>query len=328
MRKSTYFHLGFIVSLAPAQTKAGLASKQGLAVHGDAPNSDNEFLSSQNSPISWYYTWSPWPSDTVNNSVAFIPLLHGLDAASDDELKSLLGRLPDSSTHLLTFNEPDHDIASGGSDISPEDAAEAYIQYIAPLREGSSDSPRTWNISHPVVTGSGQGIEWLKRFNESCHHLSPDGCPADFVAVHYYGDFPGLAAWIGTLDDFYNPPNSSENRLGLWITEMALPQQDEDSTVAMLNQSMTYLDGLDLVEGYAWFGAFRTDNANEWTGDSVSMFNNDGALTEVGATFLGGEANGFEKGMKGGSAKQSTPITLMAALVVALGLLHYSRPLY
>ncbi|KAM9876099.1 Alkali-sensitive linkage protein 1-like protein 1 [Verticillium dahliae] len=96
----------------------------------------------------------------------------------------------------------------------------------------------------------------------------------------------------------------------------------------MLNQSMTYLDGLDLVEGYAWFGAFRTDNANEWTGDSVSMFNNDGALTEVGATFLGGEANGFEKGMKGGSAKQSTPITLMAALVVALGLLHYSRPLY
>ncbi|KAM0279714.1 hypothetical protein ACHAQH_004405 [Verticillium albo-atrum] len=321
MRNLQLLQLGFVASLPLAQADAGLTSKQGLALHGDAPDSDNEFLSSEDSPISWYYTWSPWPSSAISDSVAFLPLLHGLDAASDDELLSILGRLPASSTHLLTFNEPDHDIPSGGSDISPEDAAEAYLEYVVPLREGTSDSSRTWNISHPVVTGSGQGIKWLRRFNESCYDLDPDGCPTDFVAVHYYGDFPGLAAWIGTLDEFYNPSNSSEDRVRFWITEMALPQQDEEATIIMLNDSMTYLDGLDLVEGYAWFGAFRTDNANDWTGDSVSLFDGDGELTKLGATYLGGEENGFEEGMKGAGVRHSASAAGITLAAVCL-LLH------
>ncbi|KAM0331238.1 hypothetical protein ACHAQA_002907 [Verticillium albo-atrum] len=320
MKTVTLVQLGFVANLSQCvYADAGLISKQGLALHGDAPESDNEFLTSKDTPISWYYTWSPWPSTLISDTVAFLPLLHGLDATSDPELESILNRLPSSSTHLLTFNEPDHDIPSGGSDISPEEAAEAYLEYVVPLRDGTSNTSRTWNISHPVVTGSGQGIEWLQRFNESCYDLDPDGCPTDFVAVHYYGDFTGLAAWIGTLDEFYNPSNSSEDRVRFWITEMALPQENEESTIAMLNESMTYLDGLDLVEGYAWFGAFRTNNANDWTGDSVSLFDDDGGLTELGATYLGGKDNGFEEGMNGGSKNGgSTRAIAFAASIVLL----------
>ena len=276
-----------------AASSAGLTNKQGLALHGDAPAADNEFLTSEESPISWYYTWSPWPSDAVSDSVMFLPLLHGLTAVEDEDYLSLLDRLPSSSTHLLTFNEPDGETDTGGSDISPEDAAEAYLEYIAPLRTRDS---RSWNISHPVVTGSPMGLEWLESFNESCYDLSDDGCPADFVSVHWYGNFEGLASWLGTLRDFYN---SSATHMPLWITEMALPQEDEEANFAMMNESRAYLDGLDYVEGYAWFGAFRTDNSNDWTGDGVSLFDDDGGLTDLGAEYLGGEEGGFEAGMGG-----------------------------
>ena len=53
------------------------------------------------------------------------------------------------------------------------------------------------------------------------------------------------------------------------------------------------------MERYAWFGAFRADDANEWTGDGVALFDGEGGLTELGALYLGGEGNGFVEGQKG-----------------------------
>jgi hypothetical protein len=56
------------------------------------------------------------------------------------------------------------------------------------------------------------------------------------------------------------------------------------------------LDDLEYVERYAWFGAFRADDANEWTGDAVALFEDDGGLTELGALYLGDK---FSEGQKG-----------------------------
>ncbi|KAL2207189.1 hypothetical protein CC79DRAFT_1332991 [Sarocladium strictum] len=276
------------------------ASKRGLALISSTPDSDIEFLTSNDSAISWYYTWSPYAHPAVHSSVEFLPLLHGVDAASDDNLISILDRTPETSKHLLTFNEPDHGKDDGGSDISPKDAAKAYIEHIVPLRT-SKDGERTWNISHPSVTGSEKGLEWLRDFNYSCYDIDPeDGCPTDFIAVHYYGAFPGLAGWLGALREFYNDTYSDSDDIPpIYITEMAFAGEDEEANVAMLNESMQYLDEQDWVEGYAWFGAFRKDDANGWTGDGVSMLEDDGGLTELGSEYLGGEDNGFEEGAKG-----------------------------
>lgn len=274
------------------------STKRGLAYTGDDNEADLNLLMSNQSPISWYYTWSLNQAAGTNDTVEFVPLLHNTDDSSNPDLDSILNALPSTSTHLLTFNEPDGTTDSGGSSIGPEDAAQEYLDHVAPLR--TSDS-RSWNISHPSVTGSTQGLDWLRRFNESCYDIDPAGCPADFVAVHWYGDFSGLAGWLATLREFYvgNSTDSSADDLKFWITEMALPQQDSDATAAMMKQSLSYLDGLDYVEGYAWFGAFRSDNANEWTGSSVALFDDDGGLTEVGSLYMGGEENGFAEGTKG-----------------------------
>lgn len=306
-----------ILDFTAAQESA-LKTKRGLAYLGDTHQGDTNLLLSTNSSIAWYYTWSANPATDINTTLPFVPLLHGLDDASSDDVMGVIADLPASSTHLLTFNEPDGTTSSGGSSISASDAAKAYINDIAPLRTGG---PRTWNISHPSVTGSQQGLDWLREFNETCYDIDPDsGCPTDFVAVHWYGDFAGLSAWLGTLEEFYvtNGSAGAGDLLQFWITEMALPSGGEDDTLAMMNQSMAYLDGLDYVQGYAWFGAFREGGgANEWTGDSVALFSGKGALTDVGALYLGGEARGFTEGMTGGSSGADRLRLSMCALVVA-----------
>ena len=293
-------------------------SKRGFAFIGDSHQTDNELLTSDSSPLSWYYNWSPYPnSDLIPaDTIEFVPMIHGIDATEDDQTEQVIRGLPESSKHLLSFNEPDGSTGSGGSSISPEDAAQAYIDYVVPFRNGDSGG-RKWLISHPSTTGSPNGLDWLRRFNESCYDIdSENGCPADFVSVHWYGAFAGLAGWVGTLDEFYNTNSTRDQPLKLWITELALPQQDDDETVAMMNQTLPYLDDQENVERYAWFGAFRTDDANEWTGDGVALFDDDGGLTELGALYMG---NGFEEGQKGqGEEDAASGLRVSIGMMTAL----------
>lgn len=258
------------------------ASKRGIAYLGTShPNDYNIFLSRQ-SPITWYYNWSPYPVDRPSSfsNIEFIPLLHSLDSLSGDI--NQLSSLPRSSTHLLTFNEPDADTSGGGTNISPQDAARAYVQQINPL---SVQSGGKWHLSQPSTTGTLSGLIWLQSFNESCYDLNPEsGCIFDFVATHFYGDFPALTSWLGTLNEYYNT-NTSSN-LPIWITELALPQQSAQATEVMMNTTLPYLDGLDYVGRYSWFGIFRQQNANEWTGDGVALLDNNGDLTDLGARYL------------------------------------------
>ncbi|RGP74459.1 hypothetical protein FLONG3_6018 [Fusarium longipes] len=308
MRQSLFYHLLCFWGVTEA---IDLSSKRGLAFHGDDHESDNNLLTSNNSEIAWYYTWSLWPSQQIGDSLPFLPLIHGLDDASDSDLKNRLNSLPDSSTHLLTFNEPDGETDSGGSAISPKDAAKAYLENIVPLR----DEKREWSISHPSVTGSPRGLEWLRDFNESCYDINDKGCPTDFIAVHWYGDATGLNNWLDSLREFYN---ETAPDAPFWITEMALPQQDEEATFAMMNETLPNLDSRDDVEAYAWFGAFRTSDANEWTGKSVSLFDSDGGLTKLGVEYLGGEEKGFEEGMSEGVVSMPSRRILGAAMFAAV----------
>ncbi|KAE8867247.1 hypothetical protein PTNB73_05341 [Pyrenophora teres f. teres] len=294
-------------------------SKRGFAYIGDSHTPDNRLLTTGNSPLAWYYNWSPYPNTNLipsNSSLEFVPMIHGIDATQDPQTERVIKGLPDSSKHLLTFNEPDGTTGSGGSSIKPEDAAKAYIDYVVPFRDGSSGG-RKWLISHPVTTGSPNGLDWLRKFNESCYDIdSQNGCPTDFVAAHWYGNFDGLTSWLATLDEFYNTNSARDQPLKIWVTEMALPQQDEKNTVAMMNQTLPYLDGKDYVERYSWFGAFRTGDANEWTGDSVALFDNKGGLTELGALYLG---DGFKKGEKGeGEDNAASGLRLSVGLMTTL----------
>lgn len=303
--------------------------KRGLiAINTEHPR-DLTIFSRPNSPLTWYYNYSPWPTSELTSwTTLFTPMIHSAGEASGavDTIKAVvngsagiaLANTPSEPgnriTHVLTFNEPDGDTASGGSDATPRHAAEVYIAEILPLR-----SP-PWNlrVGLPATTGSPRGLAWLRDFNESCFALRPaDGCAFDFLATHWYGDRAGLADWLGQLHALY--PHEA-----IWVTEFAIAALDADATRAFMNQTLPYLDGLEYVERYAWFGAFREDDANEWTGDGVSLLDDRGGLTELGATYLGGEAEGFEEGTGDGAAGgvELSRWLLVGGLV--LGLLGYA----
>lgn len=86
---------------------------------------------------------------------------------------------------------------------------------------------------------------------------------------------------------------------------MALPQQSAEATEVMMNTTLPYLDGLEYMEKYAWFGINREENANGWTGPGVSLLDDDGDLTGLGARYLNGDGEGengtFREGMSADS---------------------------
>jgi hypothetical protein len=214
-------------------------------------------------------------------------MIHSLENLEDDisTIRGLDFKNPDKK-YVMTFNEPDGAKSGGGTNIEPDDAAEAWAE-IAKLREDG------YLVSMPATTGSENGFEWLQSWNESCWDMYEEtGCEFDFVNAHWYGAFAGLAAWVGRLHEAW--PD-----YGVWITELALPEPaDREEVVAMMNQSLRWLDQTEWVDRYAWFGAFREEDANGWTGDVVALLNDDGGLTDLGATYMGGEETGFVEGDK------------------------------
>jgi len=276
--------------------------KRGLIYIETSHPSDDEIFTLPNTPLTWYYNYGPYPTSPLTSwTTNFVPMVHGAtDALTDVEtIQSLLNSSSSFSsssqgntiTHLLTFNEPDGTTASGGTSTSPHDAAEAYISDILPLRS----APYNLLLSLPATTGSPTGLQWLRDFNTSCFQLNPrSGCAFDFVATHWYGDFAGLAAWMAQIHDLY--PGKD-----VWVTEFAIPGVDADASLAFLNQSLQFLDASSYVGRYSWFGTFREDDADEWTGGGVSLLDDKGRLTELGAVYLGGEADGFEEGQASGA---------------------------
>ncbi|KAK8134609.1 hypothetical protein PG984_006621 [Apiospora sp. TS-2023a] len=269
-----------LLTLSLFLTTITAAATRGLAL-GAEPLSDPDLakLVEPGSPIKWYYTWSLSPNNYLKSNKAgdikFFPLVNPDQANSG--LANTLNGLRAASDHLLTFNEPDIPAANGGNPIEPARAAQLYLDFLVPLRE------KGWKISHPVVSGSPQGRTWLSQFRDACKARNSAGCVSDFVSVHWYGPLDGLKDHLDQLRNFYNP---NANGLKFYITELAMPSASESQNLALLTGAAPYLEGLDWVEGYAWFGSFRQNNANGWTGPGVALLNNNGDLTSVGKYYV------------------------------------------
>jgi hypothetical protein len=178
-------------------TKFQSSNKRGLIyITSDHP-SDAQIWVENNSDLTWYYDYSDTPAAVYSNlsqeEFEFVPMLWGPTNSSGfaSEIKSQIisGR---NITHILTFNEPDGASSTGGSEIMPADAASIWIKDIEPLRNESI------RIGAPSVTGSQSGLTWLSEFFSNCTALKTN-CTVDFIPLHWYGDFQGLASYLGQV---------------------------------------------------------------------------------------------------------------------------------
>jgi hypothetical protein len=268
--------------LSPSHAQSSRSSKRGL-VYVSTPHSqeDEGQWTRPNSDLTWYYNYSPYII-TNYTTLDFVPMLFSIPDAGDTSFTDQVTPLLNSNTitQILAFNEPDGPTSQGGTALSPSDAAKSYIDTLLPLR---MQYPGL-NLGWPAVTGSPRGLTWLKNFNTSCHKLSPKtGCTADFLPLHWYGTFAGMASYLGQVRAAY--PS-----LPLWVTEFADPDASLDDTESFLNQSLAYLDRLPYVERYCYFGSFRSEDSN--VGKEAAMLDTEGGLTDTGAWYLGVQATG------------------------------------
>ncbi len=282
------------------------SSKRGFVYVTPASPSDDEIWSRPSNDITWYYNYVSTPTAALASAshLSFVPMLWGAPPSptSDDTsfLDSITSQLSSGAniTHILAYNEPDGTTSTGGSNLSPDAAANTWLRNIKPLRDDHGVK-----VGLPAVTGSPGGIRWLENFNASCATLNPDeGCAADFIPIHWYGNFEGLASHIGLVRALY--PN-----IPMWVTEYALPNSELEETQAFYNISAEYFDRLEYVDRYSYFGAFRSSKSN--VGGNAAFLTQNGELTDIGSWYLGGGATGNVPEGKAGRRTEASTLSVL-----------------
>ncbi|MCJ1317388.1 hypothetical protein MMC15_002711 [Xylographa vitiligo] len=273
--------LSALAVLSPAFAQITTSPKRGLVY---VPNAnypqDNNIWDSSGSDLTWYYNYGPEPSPNFSNATnfQFVPMLFGApnDTTDTSFLTSVQSQISAGAnvSYILTFNEPDGTSATGGSDVPSELAAETWIREVEPLKSQGV------KLGAPAVTGAQTGFTWLQQFFTAC----AGNCSADFIPIHWYGDFGGLASHIGQVRAAY--PNMS-----IWITEYADPGANLTDSQSFFNESSQYFDRIDYITRYSYFGSFRSSVSN--VGPDAAMLTQDGQLTDIGSWYLGGSATGF-----------------------------------
>lgn len=131
--------------------------------------------------------------------------------------------------YVLGFNEPDGS-SNGGSNVPADTAAQTWIREIEPLRKQGV------KLGAPAVTGAPSGFTWLQNFFSACN----GNCTPDFLPVHFYGNFQGLASHVGQVRGTY--PNMT-----VWVTEYADPEASYAESQSFYNQSSQFFDRIELV---------------------------------------------------------------------------------
>lgn len=278
------------------------STKRGLIDITTQNPSDDEIWIRKGSDLTWYYNYQAEPSSTYTSdaSFEFVPMLFGqpdqLNSADTPFLTSIQNQINAGAKirYVLAYNEPDGQSSTGGSSIPTDIAASVWMSNIAPLRDLGI------KVGLPAVTGSPNGFQWLANFNHSCLALNSKGCEADFIPVHWYGNFQGMASHVGQVRATYP-------ELPIWVTEFADPDDTLLNSQSFYNESTAFLDQLYYCDRYSYFGSFRSDVSN--IGPNAAFLTQKGQLTDIGSWYLGGSATG---NVPNGSAGASLQFSIFA----------------
>jgi hypothetical protein len=296
-------------TLTSAQVDFERSTKRGLVfVPSTKYPSDNQIWVEGNSDLSWYYNYGVQPSPAYSNrsqeEFEFVPMLWSPSTTFLSSVTSLIngGR---NITHVLTYNEPDGSSSTGGSDVDPATAATNWISQVEPLRKLGV------KLGAPAVTGAPGGATWLKSFFADCASQGTN-CTVDFMCVHWYGSFDGLASHLGEIAaDYPGVP--------VWVTEYALDNDTLTNTQSFFNQTAEYFDSLNQTTRYSYFGAFRSDVSN--VGPNAAMLTQNGKLTDIGSWYLGGAATNNIPSLTGAAPREIVNFGIVAALAAFAGFL-------
>lgn len=228
------------------------------------------------STVSWYYNYASQPfSQFTGTQLQYVPMLFGNDPVNFTSVVLDLVRQGYNISHVLGFNEPDQPFKYGGSFLDPATAATAWKQNIQPL------AAHGIKLGAPAISFN---VTWLTDFVQLC-----DGCTIDFIPYHWYGPIYSPVQGAGFYDRYYQMKATFPGAI-FWITEWA----DSFDTLANTQQQyqllINFMETQSDVQRHAYFGSFRSNTSN--VGTNVTMLDECGRLTDIGAGYLNKTATG------------------------------------
>lgn len=244
------------------------ASKRGLCWPTDNHGKDEAFIFTKpGSKVSWLYNWSPNPTPNAKGA-EWVPMQwnHVNAAALHEHVRNAGART------VLGFNEPE---LPDQSNMPAELAANEWLQHIEPLRKAGI------RCGSPGISSAPHAVGWLADFLSK---IRAGGSDIDFYCFHWYG---------AELGQFYDYIWSTYHQLGpnkpAWITEFACTNWSKENPLPrehvenFARESTKYLDTLDWVERYAWFGPMRdTGTVGRW----AAMLDEAGKITPLGRAYM------------------------------------------
>jgi hypothetical protein len=209
-------------------------------------------------------------------------MLWGKDQISD--FTSTLGNTLTSNqvSAALAFNEPQQ---SGQSNLSPEDGASMWKEYIEPLKA------KGLRLGSPAPSSAPNGKTWLQDFLTACN----GGCTVDFIALHWYAtNTTEFKRYLTDFHDTFQRP--------LWITEWACqnfaggPQCKDDEVPVFLRETQGFMDSVDWVERYSYFGAMKE---MQGVNEANRLMDKKGKITDLGKQYIGMKSGGSGNGDDG-----------------------------
>lgn len=222
-----------LLPLARADDAPLTSSKRGLCYVSDTKDAATDAKIWTTGDLTWYYNYAASPTAAfANTGLEFVPMQWGAPSSNTDmTFYNTVAQLIDAGTriqYVLAFNEPDG-CTAGGSCVDAATAAATWLREIEPLK-----TKYHVQLGAPAVTGSPTGFTWLQQFFTAC----AGNCSADFIPVHWYGDFQGLASHVGQVNATY--PNMS-----MWVTEYADPSVTLEESQTFYNQSASWFERLE-----------------------------------------------------------------------------------
>jgi len=268
--------LFFQTNAAPShlQTRArhNVTSSNKAGLGWNNPQSVNMSQFFVTGKVGWYYTWSSYSNDQGNN-LDFVPLLWGKNDISTwtDAINGKLKPMFQSQaiTCVLGFNEPQE---TAQSNLTAQQAKDLWMTNIKPLKDQYGV-----RLGSPATSGGPSGKNWTTEFLQVCG----TDCEVDFVALHYYGT--NATAMIEYITDFHTTFQKP-----IWVTEWACQdyagnaQCTQQQVKDYMNTTQTFMESVDWLERYAWFGALVSNPINGADG----LLTGGGKITALGQQYI------------------------------------------
>lgn len=238
-----------------------MISKKGLNIDDKAvlaPESDMQ--------ESWYYNWGVEPSDKVDESKEYVPMIWNSNTVSWLESEE-----KDNYSVVLGFNEPD---LENQANMTVEEAASYQKMFSeSGLRVGSAVTTYPLN-------------EWYQEYAQTI-----DMDEVDFIPVHIYYDWAGdgmAEAFLEAIDNLYETYHKP-----IWVTEFGIAnpglygansnyKEAKKQIATYLKETIAGLEARDYVERYTWFNF----SVNDASGGKTALYDQEsGELTELGELY-------------------------------------------